>query len=84
MFCQDKPIQNLEMWLAVQYWQVYYDECEERSGGKEGEQDKSKRVTFNDVEEVREIQTEHQIYLMMENITRNQKIKNPSETFVYE
>ena len=74
MFSQDKTIEKLEMWLAVQYWQVYYNDYEERNRDREEDkgENKKKRVSFNEVNDVVEIQTEHQIYLMMEQIRRNQ------------
>ena len=64
------------MWLAVQYWEVYYNEFDERERRPERkDQNKNKRVTFSDVKEVREIQTENQIYSRMEEINKNTKIK---------
>ena len=63
------------MWLAVQYWEVYYNEFDERRPERKDE-NKNKRVTFNDVKEVREIQTENQIYFRMEEINKNNKRKN--------
>ena len=62
------------MWLAVQYWEVYYNEFDERPPERK-DQNKNKRVTFSDVKEVREIQTENQIYSRMEEINKNTKIK---------
>ena len=63
------------MWLAVQYWEVYYNELDERRERPERKhQNKNKRVTFNEVKEVREIQTENQLYFRME-IKKNPKIK---------
>ena len=73
--CQEKPIENVEMWLAVQYWEVYYNDYEVRPERKHQNQNKNKRVTFNDVEEVREIQTENQIYFRMGEINKNSKLK---------
>ena len=77
MFSQDKTIEKLEMWLAVQYWQVYYNDYDGMDREQEGEkaENKKKRVRFNEVKDVVEIQTEHQIYLMMEQIRRNQILK---------
>ena len=64
------------MWLAVQYWEVYYNEFDQRRERPERKDpNKNKRVRFNDVKEVREIQTENQIYFRMEEINKNHKIK---------
>ena len=71
-------LQNTEMWLAVQYWEVYYNEFSERNRRKE-DQDSSKRVTFNDVRDVREIETEHQLYLVMEKIQEIDKSKSRNQ-----
>lgn len=73
--CQEKPIENVEMWLAVQYWEVYYNEFEGTERSERKHQNKNKRVRFNDVKEVREIQAENQIYVRMEEIDKNPKIK---------
>ena len=62
------------MWLAVQYWELYYNEYDERRPERK-DQNKNKRVTFNEVEEVREIQAENQVYFRMEEINKNPKIK---------
>ena len=62
------------MWLAVQYWEAYYDDFDERRPARK-DQNKNKRVTFNDVMEVREIPRENQIYLRMEEINKNPKTK---------
>ena len=78
MNCQVKPIQNTEMWLAVQYWEVYYNEYSERNRRKE-DQDNSKRVTFNDVRDVWEIPTENQLYLVMEKIQEIDKSKSRNQ-----
>lgn len=43
------------MWLAVQYWEVFYNDYDERPPGK-SDRNKNKRVTFNEVKEVREIE----------------------------
>ena len=55
-------IENIEMWLAVQHWEMYYDfesfEYEDK--------DINRKVSFNDEDEVREIQTEYQMYNMEE------------------
>ena len=62
------------MWLAVQYWEAYYEEFDERRPERQ-DQNKNKRVTFNDVMEVREIPRENQMYIRIDEMNKNPKIK---------
>ena len=75
--CQAKPIENVEMWLAVQYWQLYYNNEYDESRPEKKDQNKNKRVTFNDVKEIREIHTENQMYFKEDEINKTPKIKKP-------
>ena len=59
-------LHNLDMWLSVQYWEMFYsdwteDETDNLSGWPLVNV-KGKRVTFSDKDEVNEVQTEYQFY----------------------
>ena len=58
-------LHNLDMWLSVQYWEIFYSDLSEdktdnlNNGWPEVN---VKRVTFSDKDEVTEVQTEYQFY----------------------
>ena len=62
---------NIERWLAVQYWEMYYDDESFESGDKYSQ----KKVTFKDEDEVQEIQAEHlrEITKQKEDVAKRKK-----------
>ena len=52
---ENNSVVKIQMWLAVQYWEMFYSDAD--TGHKDT------RVTFNEVDEVRVVQTENQLYL---------------------
>ena len=59
-------LQNVNMWLSVQYWEMFYAgwEEEEPEEPRDWPGASVKRVTFSDKDEVNEVQTEYQFYKM--------------------
>ena len=58
-------LHNLDMWLSVQYWEMFYSDWTEDDARTNSLSDfpvNVKRVTFSDKDEVNEVQTEYQFY----------------------
>ena len=55
-------LHNLDMWLSVQYWEIFYSEDKNDNLNNEWPEVNVKRVTFSDKDEVNEVQTENQFY----------------------
>lgn len=58
-------LHNLDMWLSVQYWEMFYSDWTEDEARNNNLSDcpvNVKRVTFSDKDEVNEVQTEYQFY----------------------
>ena len=56
-------LHNLDMWLSVQYWEMFYsDWTEDETDNLSDWPVNVKRVTFSDKDEVNEVQTEYQFY----------------------
>ena len=55
-------LHNLDMWLSVQYWEIF-DAEDKNDNLKDGWPEVNvKRVTFSNKDEVNEVQTENQFY----------------------
>ena len=55
-------LHNLDMWLSVQYWEMFYSDWSEDDNLSDWPVVGVKRVTFSDKDEVNEVQTEYQFY----------------------
>ena len=49
-------LHKLDMWLSVQYWEMFYADWAEHEVAS------VKKVTFSDKDQVNEVQTEYQFY----------------------
>ena len=72
-------ITNINMWLAVQYWEMYYNDEEVES--EEKEKCQKKKVTFEDENEVQNILIEVDIFdekkrEEKDNVGRKKKTKS--------
>ena len=64
MLGRQTSLTKIEMWLAVQYWEKYYNNEDYiyESQELENEDKEIKKVTFSDQNDVQEIETENQFY----------------------
>ena len=63
MLSRQNSVLKIEMWLAVQYWEMFYnDSSEDEHNDDEEGQDNVKKVTFSDQNDVKEVVTENQYY----------------------
>ena len=56
MFDCNNRLHNINMWLSVQYWDMFY------SDNPSEWRENTKKVTFSDKDQVKEVQTEYQYY----------------------
>ena len=75
-------ITNINMWLAVQYWEMYYNDEEVES--EEKEKCQKKKVTFEDENEVQNILIEVDIFdekkrEEKDNVGRKKKTKSDTK-----
>ena len=63
MLSRQNSVLKIEMWLAVQYWEMFYnDNSEDEQNDEDENQDNAKKVTFSDQDDVKEVMTENQYY----------------------
>ena len=63
MLSRQNSVLKIEMWLAVQYWEMFYNDSSEDEHNDDGEgQVNVKKVTFSDQNDVKEVVTENQYY----------------------